>query len=241
MTTDSIAAARALIADAIDFACAANHHLAGQNPEQAQQWRDALATLADALEVERAKVAAAYEAAACVTVGMGPRYDGRSVHYHIPERVKGAIRALTPADAQAALDKMLAEARAMESTRADNLMRERDDALMRLGSLTEHLARLAEAKDHADGEPETDFDRGYDQAGDEIAAMIRDTEHNAQIIVGEMLAEARLEGWRAGRDAAADELEIQALLQALVADHPNVEDITRAIRALPEPKETSHV
>lgn len=70
------------------------------------------APLTDALEAERAKVAAAYEAAACVTVGMGPRYDGRSVHYHIPERVKGAIRALTPSDAQAALDKMLAAARA---------------------------------------------------------------------------------------------------------------------------------
>ena len=69
------------------------------------------ATLADALEAERAKVAAAYDAAACVTVDMGPRYDGRSVHYHIPERVKGAIRAITPADAQAALDKMLAAAR----------------------------------------------------------------------------------------------------------------------------------
>lgn len=53
MTTDPIAAARAMIADAINFACAANHHLAGQAPEQAQQWRDALATLVDALEAER--------------------------------------------------------------------------------------------------------------------------------------------------------------------------------------------
>ena len=73
--------------------------------------------LADALEAERAKVAEAYRAAACVTVDMGPRYDGRSVHYHIPERVKGAIRALTPADAKAALSKMLAQAR-LEGWRA---------------------------------------------------------------------------------------------------------------------------
>lgn len=62
---DPIAAARALISDAVDFACAANHHLAGQAPEQALQWRDALAILTDATD-ERAKVAAAYEAAASV-------------------------------------------------------------------------------------------------------------------------------------------------------------------------------
>ena len=117
MTTDPIAAARALITDAINFACASNHYLAGQDPEKVQQWLDALATLADALEAERAKVAAAFDMAASVTVDMGPRYDGRSVHYHIPEKVKGAVRALTPADAQAALGKLLYEAR-LEGWRA---------------------------------------------------------------------------------------------------------------------------
>lgn len=98
MTTDPIAAARALIADAIDFACAANHHLAGQAPEQAQQWRDALATLTEAL----AQVAAAYEAATELVA---------------LDHVCDAIRGLTPADAQAALDKLLAEAR-LEGWRA---------------------------------------------------------------------------------------------------------------------------
>lgn len=59
MTTDPITAARALIADAIDFACAANQHLAGGEPEQAQQWRDALATLAtlpEALEWRKVEI-----------------------------------------------------------------------------------------------------------------------------------------------------------------------------------------
>lgn len=210
--------------------------------------RDMVATLADALEAERAEVAAAYEAAATLSEASAERNktcpsgcrcaDG----WHIAMR----IRSLTPADAESALDKLLAEARAMESKRADNLMRERDDALMRLGSLTERLASLAEAKDHTDGEPETDFDRGYDQAGDEIAAMIRDTEHNAQIIVREMLAEARLEGWRAGRDAATEPLtSLAAVLRKSENSYHQSQasamlERADAIRALPEPREASH-
>lgn len=51
------------------------------------------------------------EVAANITVDMGPRYDGRPVHYHIPENVKLAIRALTSADAQAALDARINAAR----------------------------------------------------------------------------------------------------------------------------------
>ena len=52
------------------------------------------------------------ERAANVTVDMGTQYDGRSVHYHIPERVKGAIRALPiDPDAQEALDNLLSKAR----------------------------------------------------------------------------------------------------------------------------------
>ena len=66
------------------------------------------AALSDALEAERAKVAAAYEAAASVQV--------EGMDYCSPS-TKAAIRALTPADAQAALDKMLAEAR-LEGWRA---------------------------------------------------------------------------------------------------------------------------
>lgn len=76
--------------------------------------RDMVATLADALEAERAKVAAAYEAAAKLSEASAERNktcpsgcrcaDG----WHIAMR----IRSLTPSDAQAALDKLLAEARA---------------------------------------------------------------------------------------------------------------------------------
>lgn len=63
--------------------------------------RDMVATLADALEAERAKVAAAYEAAATEADQVVAIWEAVM-----------AIRALTPADAQTALDKLLAEARA---------------------------------------------------------------------------------------------------------------------------------
>lgn len=72
------------------------------------------------LEAERdqalARAAAAAmemrERAVSVTVDLGPRYDGRPVHYHIPENVKSAIRTLPiDPDAQKALDQMLAKAR----------------------------------------------------------------------------------------------------------------------------------
>lgn len=115
--------------------------------------RAMVATLADELEAERAKVAAAYEAAAKLSEASAERNktcpsgcrcaDG----WHIAMR----IRSLTPADAQAALDKMLAEARA--------------------------------------------------------------------------------EGWRAGRDAAAAACNWGGIYG---------NKAMRAIRALPEPKETSH-
>ena len=71
---------------------------------------DTIATLADALEAERAKVAAAYEVAAEVYWDGFPAWDTFS-------EAREAIRALTPSDAQAALDKMLAEAR-LEGWRA---------------------------------------------------------------------------------------------------------------------------
>lgn len=72
--------------------------------------RDMVATLADALETERAKVAAAYELAAEVYWYGFPAWDAFSA-------ARDAIRALTPADAQASLDKLLAEAR-LEGWRA---------------------------------------------------------------------------------------------------------------------------
>lgn len=56
------------------------------------------------------------------------------------------------------------------------------------------------------------------------------TPADAQAALDKLLAEARLEGWRAGRDAAADE--------ARSCTHDPY--VVRAIRALPEPKETSH-
>lgn len=68
--------------------------------------RDMVATLADALEAEQAKIAAAYEAAATEADQVVAIWEAVM-----------AIRALTPADAQAALDKLLTEAR-LEGWRA---------------------------------------------------------------------------------------------------------------------------
>jgi len=58
-----------------------------------------------------ALLATAFEVAANIAVDMGVRYDGRTVHYHIPDSVKPHIRALAPADAQAALDARINAAR----------------------------------------------------------------------------------------------------------------------------------
>lgn len=52
------------------------------------------------------------ERAVSVTVDLGPGYDGRPVHYHIPENVKSAIRALPiDPDTQKVLGRMLVKAR----------------------------------------------------------------------------------------------------------------------------------
>lgn len=126
MTTDPIAAARALIAAQPDllfrcdlcpdeFNCHPHHDMSmsGEyilcdhcedfnNPKGVPDPLTLIATLADALEAERAKVAAAYEAAAELVA---------LVH------VGDAIRALAASDAQAALDKLLAEARRAEQER----------------------------------------------------------------------------------------------------------------------------
>ena len=71
--------------------------------------RDMVATLADALEAERVKVAAAYETAAALPTT--PDWRWRFKPSWSASDFAEAVRALTPADAQAALDKLLAEAR----------------------------------------------------------------------------------------------------------------------------------
>lgn len=81
--------------------------------------RDMVATLADALEAERSKVAAAYEAAALFSESQ--RREGDSFYNDgwcaCATVVAGGIRNITPADAQATLDNLLAEAR-LEGWRA---------------------------------------------------------------------------------------------------------------------------
>lgn len=123
MTTDPIAAARALIEPLTGYTpepwsvseCEGTGYVYG--PAQgydegfdladacliaaAPDLRNMVAILAVTLEAEQAKVAAAYEAAAKRCYEDQGRFD-------TPDR----IRSLTPADAQAALDKLLAEARA---------------------------------------------------------------------------------------------------------------------------------
>lgn len=114
--TDPIPAARALI-----------EYLSAEQEDEAAQ---VVATLADAVEAERAKVAAAYEAAACVIDDPGNGVgsvlaqqlccDGHMCGCQgatISDYLQHIIRALTPANAQAALDKLLAEAR-LEGWRA---------------------------------------------------------------------------------------------------------------------------
>lgn len=127
MTTDPIAAARAMIEPLTGYTpkpwskhkCLCGHPSCNQYTISTQgsvgfvvadarlivaapDLRDMVPTLADALEAERAKVAAAYEAAAELVV---------------LDHVCDSIRALAPSDAQAALDKLLEEAR-LEGWRA---------------------------------------------------------------------------------------------------------------------------
>lgn len=120
--------------------------------------RDMVATLADALEAERAKVAAAHEAVANIARSH-IYYDSAGSGFREDE-FNDDIRTLTPADAQASLDKMLAE--------------------------------------------------------------------------------ARLEGWRAGRDAATDCAEDYCSDMPDLAGHGHSVGLRDAIRALPEPKEANH-
>lgn len=145
MTTDPIVAARALLDKVpplfIDLdgdlcregdgynlvGCAATDDEPPFGPLNPVIWsaipilRDMVATLADALEAERAKVAAAYEAAisACGNNQNRPLMNAhqKDAWDRAISDTRNAIRALTLADAQAALDKMLSEAR-LEGWRA---------------------------------------------------------------------------------------------------------------------------
>lgn len=66
------------------------------------------------------------------------------------------------------------------------------------------------------------------------APALRDMVATLADALDKLLAEARLEGWRAGQDAAAARCwEERGLLDG-------AEILTNLIRALPEPKETSH-
>ena len=80
-----------------------------------------------------------------------------------------------------------------------------------------------------------------------IAPCVNDLSPNdAQDAFNKMLAEARLEGWRAGRDAATEPLtSLAAVLRKSENSYHQSQatamlERVAAIRALPEPKEASH-
>ena len=71
-----------------------------------------------------------------------------------------------------------------------------------------------------------------------IAPCVNDlTPIDAQAALDKLLAEARLEGWWAGREAAAQVVEDECTKRSQYALAQSCKD---AIRALPEPKEASH-
>lgn len=121
MTTDPIAAARALLADT-----APPRHISTFGYLQVtRNLRKMVATLADALEAERARaekaeierdalVATAYEDAALLSESQRREGEGNSYYtdgwYACATVVADTIRALSPDAAQAALDKLLTQA-----------------------------------------------------------------------------------------------------------------------------------
>lgn len=205
MTADPIAAARAMIVDAIDFACAANQRLAGQDPEQAQQWMDALSTLADALEAERTE---REQAESAETEYRRKNYrlmvEMDQAHAAAEAERKRAEKAETSRDEWK--DEYQAAARLLKLYKdaSVNWQIERDLALARVAAAYEAAAKLSEAS----AERNKTCPSGCRCAdGWHIAMRIRAlTPADAQAALDKLLAKARLEGWRAALDAASNVL-----------------------------------
>lgn len=127
----------------------------------------------------------------------------------------------------------LVEAMEAERARAEKAEAERDKALARLAAVhREAIERCAALL----------IELGYvSESGETLAYEVRGLRvaPDAQAALDKLLAEARLEGWRAGRDAAAQEAE--DWFYDPQADEVTDARLSLSIRALPEPKEASHV
>lgn len=132
-----------------------------------------------------------------------------------------------------------------ERARAGDAEAERDQALAWLAAAhREAIERCAALL----------IELGYvSESGETLANEVRGlrVDPDAQAALNKLLAEARLKGWRAGRDDAAevavsryeawsDEAWSDPDSCPVVCDVTACADVAAAIRALPEPKEASH-
>lgn len=129
----------------------------------------------------------------------------------------------------------LADALEAERARAEKAEAERDQALARLAAVhLEAIERCAALL----------IELGYvSESGETLANEVRGlrVDPDAQDAHDKLLAEARLEGWRAGRDAAAEIVDGTAKYNMSDPDDIEVARFIAAkIRARPEPKEASH-
>lgn len=188
MTTDPIAAARALIE---------SNAILGSVKVQGQ-WidgADTLATLADAVEAERALTKRA-------TDGWSAAQDAKIAALERAEKVEAGRDALVAAAYVVAADACKACAPSPAGGPS---------------SRTNSMRVIA-------------FD---------CASSVRClTPAHAQAALDKLLAEARLEGWRAGRDAAAQEAE--DWFYDPQADEVTDYRLSLNIRMMPEPQEASH-
>ena len=97
------------------------------------------------------------------------------------------------------------------------------EARAREAAAWEAAASLVEMCDHSEGEEETEFDKGYDQACDENAAMIRAAAPtDAAEALAARLDAARDEGWNAALENIAARLVRAAALLRIAPDGPDV-------------------
>lgn len=215
--TDPIAAARALIEPLREHR--EQQTVAGGSwwgaPEICTQAADAIATLADALEAERARAEKA-------------EAERDTAWNDAIEAAKGCVDDNHPFSIMDEMD-------LLKKGDSHNQQAERGQALARLAAAYEAAAEV-----YWDGFPAWDT---FSAAREAIRTL---TPADAQAALDKLLAEARLEGWRAGRDAATEPLTSLAavLRESEISYHQSQASalLERAdfIRALPEPKETSH-
>lgn len=135
----------------------------------------------------------------------------------------------------------LADALEAERTRAEKAESERDA----LAAVTYQNAALLSEVQRREGVENSFYNDGWCACASVVADAIRAlTPADAQAALDKMLAEARLEGWRAGRDAAARSCVLSGQDLAEGDWGPEGRAMTAMLEArilaLPEPKEASH-